>query len=81
MEKINERRPAFPHVGLQNVGAENRFCFDGMSLREWFAGMALANPQVMTLSGFDDGDCQMVARRAFNVADAMIKESLNGKRD
>lgn len=42
----------------------------GMSLRDWFAGMALATDCVE----YADSDMESVAKRAYEVADAMIAE-------
>ena len=47
---------------------------DGMSLRDWFAGQALAE-----LAHPDDSnDLKGIAARAYEIADAMIKEREKG---
>lgn len=43
--------------------------FGGMSLRDWFAGQALAGMQVMTLEGWTNKD---IGLQAYSIADAML---------
>jgi len=68
-KKINNGGPAFP----RSCGECGRDV-DGMSLRDWFAGMALSNPQTMAFNGINDEDNKSIARRAYKIADAMILE-------
>lgn len=44
---------------------------EGMSLRDWFAGMAISGVVIHLRSG---ADCESLASDAFKVADAMLKE-------
>ena len=63
--------PAFPFV-FDDTATRSRQVYTGMSIRDWFAGMAmqglLACP-VQPQSGPD-----MYARDAYTLADAMLKE-------
>ena len=58
--------PAFPYT----VGAVGEELHVGMSLRDWFAGMALAEvPDPLT-----EDDAPKTARLAYAIADAMLVE-------
>ena len=57
--------PAFPRVE-----GEHFFGADGMSLRDWFAGLAM---QGILASG-DDNDSKVIAIGSYGVADAMLDE-------
>ena len=67
--------PAFPCNGIEDdpnfPGALQSVSFSGMSLRDWFAGIAtsgiMGNPNLV-------GDPETVARDSFRLADAMLKE-------
>lgn len=64
MSKQDDGGPAFP---LEWEG------FRGMSMRDWFAGQALAgmlSSNHFTPSGF--GFEEFMAKKAFNMADAML---------
>lgn len=73
MDKINDGGPAFP-------GAVDTAAPPGMSLRDWFAGQALAgltaNPE--EAKGMSDRSLadttRIAATAAYLLADAMIKE-------
>lgn len=45
MENINDGGPAFPHSGMSQIGGQpiQQVFAGGMSLRDWFAGQALAS--------------------------------------
>lgn len=58
MTKINDGGPAFP--------VDEQY-FSGMTLRDWFAGQALANRY--TQEARDD---KKVAQWAYQIADAML---------
>lgn len=70
MSNINDGGPAFPHheawdeekPGIGWIGG-------GMSLRDWFAGQALAG----TVNFPDAPDFPRAAKYAYDVADAMLK--------
>ena len=63
-DKIDDGGPAFPNPYYSDV--------DGMSLRDWFAGMAM---QIVF------GEPEEIANSAYELADAMLtkrKEPANG---
>lgn len=63
--------PAFPNTGnsaWQLPPAE------GMSLRDWFAGQALAVAWDARDKGYYEGDDCDMARCAYQIADAMLAE-------
>lgn len=64
--------PAFPMGDPVNGG------YDGMTLRDWFAGQAMASmlTGVVTDSGaYARGDCNaVIVQRAYVIADAMLAE-------
>lgn len=65
MSEINDGGPAFP--------TQNGCQFDpGMSLRDWFAGMALGHiPALLDVSD-ENASCKNIAGHAYQIADAMI---------
>ena len=66
---IDDGGPAFPH-DERDANGQSRQHF-GMSLRDWFAGQALASMTVAT--DYSKGPCnQAMADRAYVIADAMI---------
>jgi len=65
--KRSDGGPAFP-------GQNRVWYFYGMSLRDWFAGMALTN-----YFG-EDPSAECIAKRCYGVADAMIRERENGQK-
>jgi len=67
---INDGGPAFPHDN-QELGGQHRIAQPGMSLRDWFAGMALQGIMVSWPQG--SGFANAV-EDAYNVADAMIAQ-------
>lgn len=80
-DKINDGGPAFPTYGLvcdKSGHLTNVQTYDqGMSLRDWFAGVALqgllgANVPVRGMT--EDNVDQLMAKLAFRSADAMLKE-------
>lgn len=60
---INDGGPAFP-----NLGYNKEVNYNGMTLRDYFAGQALANHYTLDIDGIP---CN-VADFAYQVADAMI---------
>lgn len=75
MEKGKDGGPAFPAVATYEDGLKS-YCNEihGMSLRDWFAGMALqghlSNPKTTEHPSFDrDG----LANECFQMADALLK--------
>lgn len=78
MTEINDGGPAFPELN-PNYGFNK-----GMSLRDWFAGMALQGMISSTylkdegieggvVWGGDDADCEIHSATAYRYADAMLK--------
>jgi hypothetical protein len=70
MSKPADGGPAFPIYGSDNATG------DGMRLRDWFAGQALAG----ILSGLPVGSevpDPWLARECYRAADAMLRERLN----
>jgi len=87
MSKINDGGPAFPSVLYSHERAEN-WSTDGMTLRDWFAGQALAGLcansggpfQANALNGWDIVNCDPshVANWCHNLADAMVERAKGG---
>lgn len=72
MDKINDGGPAFPYDNWEGDGQPD--CNPGMSLRDWFAGMALQG-YLSAHSGHDvmmPDECR-TAVRAYGYADAMLE--------
>ena len=59
---------AFPNTGNPTWGMEPEY---GMTLRDWFAGQALAGSLAHETYGNNDADWQ--AKNAYEQADAMLK--------
>lgn len=87
MSKINDGGPAFPHPNpdyAQDYGRRDRTPpFGGMSLRDWFAGQAI--PALISSVGIAKVAEQrgvtvseLVARAAYQYADAMLKAREGG---
>lgn len=68
MTTVNNGGPAFPLLG----DGPNAPCFnEGMTLRDWFAGQALAGIRANPEAG---GDHKIYAEDAVKFADALIAE-------
>lgn len=65
-KKIEDGGPAFARSAAEH-GHGGHYEQDGMSLRDWFAGQALANQYAQ-----HEGDPNKVAEWAYHIADAMI---------
>ena len=79
MSEMNNGGPAFPQSDLSGYGIGPVDGMAGMSLRDWFAGQALAG--WLASYGPDaghpanrPGSRETVARQAYEIADAMIAE-------
>ena len=77
MNDTNDGGPAFPRPGVPHISSPEK----GMSLRDWFAGMALQGMMANPAIGFSLSATQS-ALTAFSQADAMLaardgKESAN----
>lgn len=72
VDQINDGGPAFPHPALADERFKPRPGDEGMSLRDWFAGQALAS----YAGGLMEADAQWIeqygARNAYRIADAML---------
>ena len=64
-QPINDGGPAFP---LQSIGPEFQPGYSGMTLRDYFAAAALEKA-----SRGSDRSADEIAKRAFYIADAMLK--------
>ena len=77
MEKINDGGPAFPRAGSDYVKAQ-----EGMSLRDWLAGQALAGVRASDLEHsylwqrFSDEapNLKGISELCYMMADAMLRE-------
>lgn len=73
-KKIDDGGQAFPHANPGYDGNwDRRSQIEGMSLRDWFAGQALAG--MFNHAGWVntiDNDQAEAAKRAYLIADAMI---------
>lgn len=78
-DKIDDGGPAFPRT-VQRWNDSLDHSVQGMSLRDWFAGLSvqamLASPELMSVvtsgSILDGTAAERMARRAYQVADAML---------
>ncbi len=75
----NNGGSAFPRTGFATHGQPERFDNEpeeGMSLRDWFAGMALGalRSQLITMLMAEDGDVSKAAEVAYRIADAMLAQ-------
>ena len=68
MSAADDGGPAFPNAGTSD---SELYAAYGMSLRDWFAGRALA-ALITDLPG--QGDAESFAREAYEYADAMLRE-------
>ena len=74
MNEINDGGSAFPETFVDNEGridSASDYGKGGMSLREWFAGMAL---QGLLSANSIRKDGKTIEQVAFEIADAMIAE-------
>lgn len=78
MKKRPDGGPAYPvYTPDMNVGED---AGPGMSLRDWFAGQALAG--MCTIAGYQSLPWSVVSKKAYGAADAMLAErrrSLTGE--
>ena len=84
---MNDSGPAFPaHMKKDNGRVTELTCYPGMSLRDWFAGMAMhgLTDTLKTDSGAAGlieaadnaglGAKEAIAKGCYNLADVMLKE-------
>lgn len=72
--KQDDGGPAFPVAGFANANGDIQPGSNGMSLRDWFAGMAIPG---ICKEFYDHEDVLFtshdIAREAYDIADAMLK--------
>lgn len=70
---MNDGGPAFPNARLISAGPRGEYevtvPIGGMSLRAYFAGLAM---QGLMADPNEDGDSETIARKSIAVADALI---------
>ena len=71
-EQIKDGGPAFPNPALANEGFSPSYDMSGMTLRDWFAGQALAGLLAGQYRGLSSANLSEVPNEAFAIADAMI---------
>ena len=80
MNKKNDGGQAFPR-SMSNMGGEHSpYGPDGMTLRDWFAGQALAGLIASSRTHgkwIDEEEYKIFAADAYNQADAMLKAREN----
>lgn len=69
-QTINNGGPAYPVYGSTYHDPPYEIDFKDMSLRDWFAGMALTG----LLSDTPEYQADVLVEQAFELADAMLKE-------
>jgi hypothetical protein len=85
MTKINDGGPAFPQHDLSGYGMgpsmrgqtdeaySGKYTVEGMTLRQWYAGQALAGHLAsMNPGSFSHEECNHVAEQCVWLADALI---------
>lgn len=81
MSKIDDGGPAFPCEG---GGQSGLHAAPGMTLREWFAGQTLSGLVSRADGGYssyslgDPEDVALLAQRAVQIADALLRELKGG---
>ena len=72
MKTPQDGGPAFPTEGYDNPNHGYQPGCDGMTLRDWFAGMALQHaPQLLQASSINKS-IENIATWSYEVADAML---------
>lgn len=69
--------PAFPATVQDDIDCAGRYVagYGGMSLRDWFAGKALAGLVPNAAWDYSSGPCNAAAaQRCYAIADAMLAE-------
>ena len=75
--EINDGGPAFPHIANWPDKVCNDLNAPGMSLRDWFAGMALSGIQANPKNA--QTDITEDSKLAYETADAMLVEREKSK--
>jgi hypothetical protein len=76
MSEPKDGGPAFPSHGDNYTRDE-----PGMSLRDWFAGQAIAEIIVRAHGGWQDDTADAIAATAYAIADAMLRARQEGGGD
>jgi hypothetical protein len=69
MTTINDGGPAFPVPDSHHANGQVQYGANGMPLRDYFAGQALAG----LMLGVRRGGAMMLARECYEMADAMLR--------
>lgn len=79
MTNTNDGGPAFPIVAMDAATGQpiNGCFYPGMSLRDWFAGQALAG--LLSHGQWATTEADMFARDAYALADAMLRAREAGR--
>lgn len=73
MKLIDDGGPAFPSGKSETPGYENSMpYYEGMTLRDWFAGMALGHIPALLEASDKNKSCENIAVHAYQIADAML---------
>ena len=73
----NDGGAAFPLVGTNNLGGP--IMYTGMSLRDWFAGMAMQGR--LANCEYNDISFSTLAVASYNAADAMLEARKGGSHE
>jgi hypothetical protein len=73
MSKINDGGPAFPSTIQYFPDDKNANEEQGMTLRDWFAGQALAGVTSSVNDEISVGQVEGIAEIAYALADAMLR--------
>jgi hypothetical protein len=76
-DKIEDGGPAFPSAGIVTPDG---IAYEGMSLRDWFAGQALAGIVQGLMKGIRFEDVPKLAADCYGIADAMLAARKAGAR-
>lgn len=71
---IKDGGPAFPRAGFYAASGYDNDPAAGMSLRDWFAGHALAGLLARDFGSTNEGQLQEIAEKAYDLADAMLTD-------
>ena len=77
--EVSDGGPAFPvpMIPIDNTGGHTEVRYEGMMLRDWFAGRWISGSStIMTEDYVDEAHAKMLAQEAYRVADAMLAERL-----
>ena len=87
-EPINDGGPAFPvqtvfhPATLEPVHTGQYWNGNGLSLRDWFAGMAVQGElaaQSVEIGQWANNNLEHLAKRCYAISDSMLAERLKGK--